>query len=435
MSSDSINNYMTTLKELLGEMNPILKEIEESIGRTRAAVGLSEVPQSTSEPDDLFGLLVKVEAIETLLMELISRILPSFQPPVKNTSSPALYAGDDRFEKLFAQFLPKIDDVLEVIDKTIQAVNNTLSKITLEPTTQTVPNESSSAKKVRIVTNTKAINQNLQTLERFMAQGPVQTVQLLYKAPAWSVAPATPFYLELREGEAFINRIPVHAKGDYLIGRLPISDILVDDPTCSRQHAIIQYRPGDPDQYGNRTDEVYLYDLGSTSGTFVNKMPLEPKAYYPIYPGDQLQFGQHPIIFVLVAGSRMASATVTSAAAAAKEEQAAQMSKKPATNEGTLRGEAAREAAKKVAQADTSSKPKVDPSITDPRSPNFDKEAYKKKMIEAYEQQQRENLELLEKIRCGDLPPPVAPDVPERPSKSSASEEEEERKQLHCIVQ
>jgi len=78
---------------------------------------------------------------------------------------------------------------------------------------------------------------------------------------------------------------------------------------------------------------------------------------------------------------------------------------------------------------------KPNPNVTDPRSPDFDKEAYKKMMVQAYEQQQRENLELLEKIRSGDLPPPVAPDVPDRAPTTAAKKEEEDRKQLHCIVQ
>lgn len=98
----------------------------------------------------------------------------------------------------------------------------------------------------------------------------------------------------------------VSESGHYLLGRLPICDIVMNDETCSRQHAVIQFRPSDPDENGDvqgPTDEIYIYDLGSTSGTYVNGMPLQEKAYYPLYPGDILQFGQFPNAFVLREGS------------------------------------------------------------------------------------------------------------------------------------
>ena len=37
-----------------------------------------------------------------------------------------------------------------------------------------------------------------------------------------------PFYFEVREGEAVVEKIPISTKGHYLIGRLPMCDILVD---------------------------------------------------------------------------------------------------------------------------------------------------------------------------------------------------------------
>jgi pSer/pThr/pTyr-binding forkhead associated (FHA) protein len=47
---------------------------------------------------------------------------------------------------------------------------------------------------------------------------------------------------------------------------------------------------------------AYLYDLGSSHGTFVNKKPAKPKSYTKIMPGDQIKFGQSTRIFILGGG-------------------------------------------------------------------------------------------------------------------------------------
>jgi len=54
---------------------------------------------------------------------------------------------------------------------------------------------------------------------------------------------------------------------------------------------------------GERSDEVYIFDLGSTSGTYVNGMALQPSAYYPLYPSDIIQFGQYQCSYVLRSGN------------------------------------------------------------------------------------------------------------------------------------
>jgi len=64
--------------------------------------------------------------------------------------------------------------------------------------------------------------------------------------------------------------------------------------------------------------------------------------------------------------------------------------------------------------------PKLKPVVSlDPRSPDFDKQSYKRQMIEAYERQYEENLEILKKRKEREqqgLPPIVyVPYVAERP--------------------
>jgi len=218
-------------------------------------------------------------------------------------------------------------------------------------------------------------------------------IELLYTPPPWSTPPHTPYYFEVREGEDVVEKVPVNIKGHYLIGRLPICDIVVDDATCSRQHAIVQFRPGDPDpQTGKRQDEVYIYDLGSTSGTYVNGMPLQAKAYYPLYKGDILQFGQYSCAFVLRDGSEPGSI--------------------PPEGNGVVNPDI-------NGNPSAEDRPKTfDLSMKniDPTDSAFDEDAYKQAMIEKYMQQQRENEEILkrrkERLAQG-LPPDEGDGIPE----------------------
>lgn len=80
-------------------------------------------------------------------------------------------------------------------------------------------------------------------------------------------------------------------KGWYLFGRAPICDIVLDHPSISRQHAVIQYK---------KNGDAFLYDLGSTHGTFVGKNRLKSNQYYPIVQGNNLlKFGNSSRLYVL----------------------------------------------------------------------------------------------------------------------------------------
>lgn len=191
------------------------------------------------------------------------------------------------------------------MEASLKTINTNITNIELEETPPPPANQTPMQRQVRFVDKAKRIRKNLTVLEEALLQviqepEPQPQIELLYSPPAWSVPPTTSYYFEVREGDTIIKQIKSLHSGHLLIGRLPICDIVVDDPTCSRQHAVIQFRPGDPDpQTGFRTDEVYIYDLGSTSGSYVNGMPLQPKAYYPLYRGDVLQFGQYSSAFIL----------------------------------------------------------------------------------------------------------------------------------------
>ena len=84
--------------------------------------------------------------------------------------------------------------------------------------------------------------------------------------------------LVLQEPESVRGRrIPLN--GDYLVvGREPTCDVRFDDPCVSRTHAALQRR-------GNA---IYVEDLGSSAGTFVNGAPAAPACQ--LRAGDVLTF-------------------------------------------------------------------------------------------------------------------------------------------------
>ncbi|CAL9181167.1 unnamed protein product [Musa hybrid cultivar] len=83
-----------------------------------------------------------------------------------------------------------------------------------------------------------------------------------YSIPSWSEPPTQPFFLEVLKDGIIIEQLDVSQKGAYMFGRIDSCDFVLEHPTISRFHAVLQFKK----------DEVLLYDLGSTHGTFINKM-------------------------------------------------------------------------------------------------------------------------------------------------------------------
>jgi len=71
---------------------------------------------------------------------------------------------------------------------------------------------------------------------------------------------------------------------EYTVGRAEDSDIRIDNPLVSRRHALIAYR-----DHAWRVD-----DLETPNGIYVNG---EKVTGYSLSPGDQVQLGQHVLIF------------------------------------------------------------------------------------------------------------------------------------------
>ncbi|CAI9608395.1 unnamed protein product [Staurois parvus] len=99
-----------------------------------------------------------------------------------------------------------------------------------------------------------------------------------YREPPWSGPPQALYSLEVLKGGAILSTRNLANTSWTVFGRLPACHVPLEHPSVSRFHAALQYRPS-PGSEPNQERGFYIYDLGSTHGTFVNKQRIPPKTY------------------------------------------------------------------------------------------------------------------------------------------------------------
>jgi len=106
-----------------------------------------------------------------------------------------------------------------------------------------------------------------------------------YKVPKWSKPPAANenYRFEVLKSGQIIDEVKqLQQQAVWSFGRLPDNDVSMAHPTISRYHAILQYKPNSTNNEGSDEEEStenisksdqpegwYIYDLGSTHGTFL----------------------------------------------------------------------------------------------------------------------------------------------------------------------
>ncbi|KAF2285805.1 hypothetical protein GH714_008163 [Hevea brasiliensis] len=123
----------------------------------------------------------------------------------------------------------------------------------------------------------------------------VRGVTLLFNEPPDARKPDIRWRLYVfKNGEVLNEPLYIHRQTCYLFGReRRVADIPTDHPSCSKQHAVIQFRQVEkehPDGTLSKQVRPYLMDLGSTNKTFINDNPIEPQRYYELFEKDTIKF-------------------------------------------------------------------------------------------------------------------------------------------------
>ncbi|KAJ7601587.1 smad nuclear interacting protein 1 [Mycena polygramma] len=127
---------------------------------------------------------------------------------------------------------------------------------------------------------------------------------LKYNEPPEARKPILGWRLYVFKGSEQVELLHIHRQSAYLVGRdRLVADIAVDHPSCSKQHAVIQYRfVQQKDEFGvsKGTIKPFIIDLESTNGTHVNDETIPVSRYYELKASDVIKFGQSTREYVLL---------------------------------------------------------------------------------------------------------------------------------------
>jgi pSer/pThr/pTyr-binding forkhead associated (FHA) protein len=91
--------------------------------------------------------------------------------------------------------------------------------------------------------------------------------------------------LVIRSGGGRAGEVFKVAGQQMTIGRSPDAEVFLDDVTVSRNHALLV----------SRRDGLYVDDLGSLNGTYVNRRRIES---HKLINGDELQVGKYKLTYL-----------------------------------------------------------------------------------------------------------------------------------------
>lgn len=129
-------------------------------------------------------------------------------------------------------------------------------------------------------------------------------VLLKFQEPPEARTPNTQWRFYVFRGEEQIETLHVSKQSAYLFARNEdIADIPLMHPSCSSQHAVLQYRALPSKETGKLTCQPYLMDLESTNGSFINGVRIDAARYYQLKKGDVLKFGSSTREYVLLSAN------------------------------------------------------------------------------------------------------------------------------------
>lgn len=129
------------------------------------------------------------------------------------------------------------------------------------------------------------------------ASNMVNNVALKYSEPADSRKPPLQpaWKLFIFKDAKVVDTVELSTRSCWLIGRdRAVADLPVDHPSCSKQHAVLQWRyVVKTNEHGERKGRVklYLMDLESANGTRLGDVDVDGGRYVEVLEGDLIRFG------------------------------------------------------------------------------------------------------------------------------------------------
>ncbi|KAF8349269.1 smad nuclear interacting protein 1 [Amanita rubescens] len=137
-----------------------------------------------------------------------------------------------------------------------------------------------------------------------------ESTVLKYNEPPEARRPTVGWRLYVFKGEEQVDLLHINRQSAYLIGRdRLVADIVIDHPSCSKQHAVIQLLTAQVDRFVHEKNELgdtrgvikpYVIDLESTNGTHVNGVTIPPSRFYELKQSDVIKFGTSAREYVLL---------------------------------------------------------------------------------------------------------------------------------------
>uniref|UniRef100_A0A336K2M3 CSON002855 protein n=1 Tax=Culicoides sonorensis TaxID=179676 RepID=A0A336K2M3_CULSO len=122
-----------------------------------------------------------------------------------------------------------------------------------------------------------------------------------YEVPSWAGKPPSGTHLDVTKEDKLIQKLMIDEKKCYLFGRnAQFCQFTLDHASCSRVHAALVYH--------KFLNIIYLVDLGSSHGTFIGSVRLEPQKPTQVHVGASFHFGASTRNYILrerPSGTRM----------------------------------------------------------------------------------------------------------------------------------
>lgn len=124
-----------------------------------------------------------------------------------------------------------------------------------------------------------------------------QTIVMKYHEPAEARKPPAKdlWRIYVFKNGDIVDTIQLAEQSCWLFGReIAVADIPIEHPSCSKQHAVIQFRYIERrNEFGDKIGKVkpYILDLESSHGTFVNDERIPEAKYVEVRDKDIVKFG------------------------------------------------------------------------------------------------------------------------------------------------